>query len=68
MEDWAYSGSWEKSPIITNGCTPTSYKGYDLSRSQYDTKYINAVKALSFLLELSDRKVPKEYQLGKNIV
>jgi len=64
FEDWAYSGSWEGSPIITNGCTPDSYKGYDASKSKYDEKYLEATKALSILLETSESKIPNDYFLG----
>ena len=35
MEDWAYAGSWEGEPIITQPCTPTEYNGYDKEKTLY---------------------------------
>jgi len=65
MEDWAYSGSWEGSPIITQPCTPTTYSQYDSKKTNYDTYHKDALKSIMFLLEVSNDKVPEQKLLGR---
>jgi len=65
FEDWAYSGSWEALPVITETCSPSTYGGYSSERTSYSKNYKNAVKAISFLLETSNDKTPYEGNLGK---
>ncbi len=64
MEDWAYSGSWEGAPIITQPCEPTTYNGYDKDKTNYDQNYKDALKSIMFLLEVSDEKIPQDRLLG----
>ena len=64
MEDWAYSASWEGSPIITKSCNPRTYGGYDPERTDY-SKYKDAIKSIMFLLEVSDDKIPEQKYLGR---
>lgn len=65
FEDWAYSASWEGYPVITEGCNPHTYGGYDRERTMYSKNFPEAIRAISFLLETSDDKTPKESNLGK---
>lgn len=65
MEDWAYSGSWEGSPIITQPCTPSTYDGYSQSKTNYDVNYKDALKSIMFLLEVSNDKAPEQKYLGR---
>ena len=64
FEDWAYSASWEGEPVITHFCNPKTYGGYSLSKTNYRKNYPNAIKAISFLLETSNDKIPPEDHLG----
>lgn len=64
FEDWAYSGSWEGQPVITEACSPITYGGYSSEKTNYSKNYKNAVKAISFLLETSNDKTPYEGNLG----
>ena len=64
MEDWAYSGSWEGIPIITQPCTPNTYNGYNKEKTLYDKNYKDALRSIMFLLEISNEKIPKEKELG----
>ncbi len=64
MEDWAYSGSWEGAPIITQPCKPTTYGGYDPEKTLYDKNYKDALKSIMFLLEVSHEKIPEQKFLG----
>lgn len=66
MEDWAYSGSWEGSPIITQPCNPTTYNKYDPSKTNYDKNHKDALKSIMFLLEVSNEKDPQQVTLGRN--
>jgi hypothetical protein len=65
MEDWAYSGSWEGSPIITQPCNPTTYNNYDSSKTNYDKNHKDALKSIMFLLEVSHEKDPQQVTLGR---
>ena len=65
MEDWAYSGSWEGSPIITQSCKPKTYGGYDKEKTSYDKNYKDALKSIMFLLEVSNEKTPEQKLLGR---
>lgn len=65
MEDWAYSGSWEGSPIITQPCRPLTYNGYEEKKTLYDKFHKNSIKSIMFLLETSEDKSPSEKLLGK---
>jgi hypothetical protein len=66
FEDWAYSASWEGSPVITNYCSPSTYGGYDREKTNYSKNYKDAIKAVSFLLEMSNDKTPYEENLGNS--
>lgn len=65
MEDWAYSGSWEGSPIITQPCKPKTYNGYNHEKTMYDKNYKDALKSIMFLLEVSHEKTPEQKKLGR---
>lgn len=65
MEDWAYSASWEGSPIITQPCKPNTYGGYKEENTIYEKKYKDALKSVMFLFEVSQEKQPPEFLLGK---
>jgi hypothetical protein len=65
MEDWAYSGSWEGTPIITEPCKPNTYSSYDENKTLYSKNYKNALKSIMFLLEISHSKMPDVNMLGK---
>jgi hypothetical protein len=65
MEDWAYSGSWEGSPIITQPCEPTTYNGYKAEKTNYDKNNKDSLKSIMFLLEVSHEKVPEQKLLGR---
>lgn len=65
MEDWAYSGSWEGAPIITQPCKPSTYNGYDPNKTIYDKNYKDALKSIMFLLEVSHAKTPEQKKLGR---
>lgn len=68
MEDWAYSGSWEGSPIITQSCQPKTYGGYKENATQYEQNYKDSLKSIMFLLEVSNDKMPDQKLLGwKNL-
>ena len=66
MEDWAYSGSWEGFPIITQPCEPHTYNGYNPNKTLYDKYYKDALKSIMFLLEISHNKYPQQMSLGRN--
>jgi len=65
MEDWAYSGSWEGFPIITQPCKPRTYGGYNNEKTMYDKNYKDALKSIMFLLEVSHEKIPEQKLLGR---
>ena len=65
MEDWAYSGSWEGAPIITQPCRPKTYNGYKEEKTMYDKNYKDALKSIMFLLEVSYEKIPEQKLLGR---
>jgi hypothetical protein len=65
MEDWAYSGSWEGFPIITQPCRPKTYNGYKEEKTMYDKNYKDALKSIMFLLEISNEKTPEQKLLGR---
>lgn len=65
MEDWAYSGSWEGFPIITQPCKPKTYGGYNPEKTLYDKNYKDALKSIMFLLEVSHEKIPEQKLLGR---
>jgi len=65
MEDWAYSGSWEGFPIITQPCRPKTYNGYKDEKTMYDRNYKDALKSIMFLLEVSNEKTPEQKLLGR---
>lgn len=65
MEDWAYSGSWEGAPIITQPCRPKTYNGYNEEKTMYDKNYKDALKSIMFLLEVSHEKIPEQKLLGR---
>lgn len=65
MEDWAYSGSWEGYPIITQPCEPHTYNGYNPKKTLYQKYYKDALKSIMFLLEISHSKFPEQMSLGK---
>lgn len=65
MEDWAYSGSWEGFPIITEPCRPKTYDGYDEQKTLYNKNYKDALKSIMFLLEISKEKIPEQKFLGR---
>ena len=69
MEDWAYSASWEGSPIITQPCLPTTYSKYPYksSRTIYDNFFPDAMRNMMFLLETSHDKTPEQKELGYSI-
>lgn len=67
MEDWGYAASWENQVSPANPpigiCEPTTYGGYPASK----TKYGNAShRSFNILVETSDRKTPRERELGTN--
>lgn len=67
MEDWAYSASWEGSPIISAPCEPETYKEYkeySKERTSYD-KNKSSVRNIMLLLEVSNDKNPSQDTLGK---
>jgi hypothetical protein len=64
MEDWAYSGSWEGPPIITQPCTPKTYNKYHENKTNYNN-YKDALKSIMFLLEVSNEKTPEQKLLGR---
>ncbi len=64
MEDWAYSASWEGSPIITQPCKPNTYNGYSEEKTNY-SNYKNSMKSVMFLLEISNEKYPEQKLLGR---
>ncbi len=68
MEDWAYSGSWEGFPIITQPCKPKTYGGYNPEKTSYDKNYKDALKSIMFLLEVSHEKIPEQKLLGRKNV
>ena len=68
MEDWAYSGSWEGFPIITQPCKPKTYGGYNPEKTLYDKNYKDALKSIMFLLEVSQEKIPEQKLLGRRNV
>ena len=65
MEDWAYSGSWEGYPIITQPCEPQTYNGYNPNKTLYEKYYKDALKSIMFLLEISHDKYPEQLSLGR---
>lgn len=65
MEDWAYAGSWEGVPVITEPCTPTTYTNYKPDKTIYSKNYKDALKSIMFLLEISHDKTPTIDKLGR---
>ena len=64
MEDWAYGGSWEGSPIITKPCKPNTYGGYSENKVKYED-YPYALRSVMYLLEISYDKNPEQKELGR---
>lgn len=56
MEDWAYATSWD--PKHTSPCQPSTYGGYDTSRTVYD-EYV--LRCFNMLVETSDNKIPNSH-------
>ena len=59
MEDWAYGGSWHNAKTT---CSPTTYGGYRADRTTYSD---STLRALLFLVETADDKIPPSNTLGK---
>tara|TARA_B110001452_G_scaffold179887_1_gene151019 strand:+ start:394 stop:1845 length:1452 start_codon:yes stop_codon:yes gene_type:complete len=59
MEDWGYAASWDTA--FVKQCTPSTNGRYDLSRTRYDA---SMVRALTILVETTDRKTPPLSSLG----
>ncbi|CAM9178737.1 unnamed protein product [Choristocarpus tenellus] len=58
MEDWGYAGSWDGGVLE---CTPDTYGGYNTTQTRYNS---GTLRALTILVEASDRKSPKKNTLG----
>ncbi|CAE8625383.1 unnamed protein product [Polarella glacialis] len=61
MEDWSYGAGWESSPSPITVCRPTTYGGYDGSRTEYRK---GSVATLVYLAEADDSKTPAASTLG----
>lgn len=59
FEDWVYAGSWKTD--MTVQCTPSTYGGYDRSKTVYDDATLNT---FNFLVEISNSKNPPSIQYG----
>ena len=59
MEDWAYGGSWDLD--LVRPCTPTTFGGYDESKTTYNNA---TLRAFNVLIETSDHKQPASNTLG----
>eukprot|EP00814_Leptocylindrus_danicus_P009642 CAMPEP_0116025154 /NCGR_PEP_ID=MMETSP0321-20121206/12850_1 /TAXON_ID=163516 /ORGANISM="Leptocylindrus danicus var. danicus, Strain B650" /LENGTH=752 /DNA_ID=CAMNT_0003497235 /DNA_START=194 /DNA_END=2452 /DNA_ORIENTATION=+ len=59
MEDWAYGGSWDLD--LVSPCTPTTFGGYDESKTTYNNA---TLRAFNVLIETSDNKQPAPNTLG----
>eukprot|EP00816_Leptocylindrus_hargravesii_P001589 CAMPEP_0196801782 /NCGR_PEP_ID=MMETSP1362-20130617/1558_1 /TAXON_ID=163516 /ORGANISM="Leptocylindrus danicus, Strain CCMP1856" /LENGTH=775 /DNA_ID=CAMNT_0042172905 /DNA_START=192 /DNA_END=2519 /DNA_ORIENTATION=- len=59
MEDWAYGGSWDLD--LVSPCTPTTFGGYDKSKTTYNNA---TLRAFNVLIETSDNKQPAPNTLG----
>lgn len=61
MEDWSYAAGWEASPTPINQCRPSTYGGYNSSRTEYRS---GSVASLVYLAEMDDTKYPSSSTLG----
>jgi len=59
FEDFAYAGSWDHEHMVQ--CEPTTYGGYSVEKTQYDT---GMLRSFNMLVETSFRKTPLENDLG----
>eukprot|EP00940_MAST-03C_sp_MAST-3C-sp2_P001016 g1016.t1 len=59
MEDWAYAASWDTS--ATTPCQPSTFGGYDASRTSYDSAML---RTFNILIETSNDKTPAVSTLG----
>lgn len=59
FEDWAYAGSWEKNLAVK--CTPSTYGGYDISKTTYDDV---SLSTFNVLMEISRSKNPGDALYG----
>ena len=64
MEDWAYAGSWDPDSR-RNPCNPTSFGGYEPTRTTYTTSMLRAVNVL---VETSNQKWPSDFGTTNNIL
>ena len=69
-EDWAYSGSQIKQYYrdrsvnkVYGPYRPTTYGGYDISKTKYDDSMLRALK---FLIDISRSKSPPRDYLGND--
>jgi len=65
MEDWGYAATWDKTPSDGPGagCNPSTFGGYPLSQTQYESAML---RVFNILVETSDLKGPPESTLGSN--
>ena len=65
FEDWVYAGSWLTDYTVQ--CSPSTYGGYDLSKTTYDDVTLNT---FNILVEISSSKDPNVNKLGtdKNLL
>lgn len=64
MEDWAYAGNWD--PLSKREpCKPTTFGGYELSKTQYTAAMLRAV---NILVETSDLKSPLDMGHGRDLL
>lgn len=59
FEDWVYAGSWKTD--MTVQCNPTTYGGYDASKTVYDDATLNT---FNILVEISRLKNPSSSLYG----
>lgn len=60
FEDYAYASSWSD---LVNVCNPTTYGGYDKSKTHYDSV---TLRTYNFLVETSNSKNPSDNALGSD--
>lgn len=56
MEDWAYAASWDTDKVTP--CQPTTYGGYDKSKTLYNQ---SSLRAFNMLIETSNDKIPNNH-------
>ncbi len=60
LEDWAYAAGFEEN----EGCRPSTFVGYALSRTQNYTRNGGSLRTIMYLIESSDQYTPIESSLG----